>query len=48
MGIGDPHHLEDATLQAMGILQLSPEALGGIKEGVKSAIEQDKTMIAEF
>jgi putative nucleotidyltransferase with HDIG domain len=48
VGIGDPHHLEGASAQAMEILQLSPEALGGIKEGVKSAIEQDKTMIAEF
>ncbi|HEX7596691.1 MAG TPA: HDOD domain-containing protein, partial [Polyangia bacterium] len=48
VGIGDPHHLEGASMQAMEILKLSPEALGGIKEGVKSAIEQDKTMIAEF
>ena len=32
----------------MAILKLGPEALDGIKEGVRSAIEQDKTMIAEF
>jgi putative nucleotidyltransferase with HDIG domain len=48
VGIGDPHHLEGASLQAMDILQLGPEALAGIKDGVRSAIEQDKTMIAEF
>ena len=48
VGIGNPQHLEGASMQAMEILKLSPEALGGIKEGVKSAIEQDKTMIAEF
>ena len=35
-------------MQAMEILQLGPEALGSIKEGVRSGIEQDKTMIAEF
>ncbi|MCX6546553.1 MAG: hypothetical protein NTW40_00660 [Acidobacteria bacterium] len=48
VGIGDPKHLEGATQQAMEILQLGTEALDGIKEGVRSAIEQDKTMIAEF
>ena len=48
VGIGDPKHLEGASMQAMEILQLGPEALGGIKEGVRTAIEQDKTMIAEF
>jgi HD-like signal output (HDOD) protein len=48
VGIGDPKHLEGASLQAMEILKLGPEALGGIKDGVRTAIEQDKTMIAEF
>lgn len=48
MGIGDPIHLQGASMQAMEILQLGPEALDGIKEGVRGAIEQDKTMIAEF
>jgi putative nucleotidyltransferase with HDIG domain len=48
VGIGDPRHLEGASLQAMEILQLGPEGLAGIKEGVRAAIEQDKTMIAEF
>ncbi len=48
VGIGDPRHLEGATMQAMEILQLGPEALTGIKEGVRTVIEQDKTMIAEF
>jgi putative nucleotidyltransferase with HDIG domain len=48
VGIGDPHHLESASLQAMEILQLGPEALEGIKDSVRSAIEQDKSMIAEF
>jgi HD-like signal output (HDOD) protein len=48
IGIGDPVHLQDATQQAMEILKLGPEALDGIKESVRSAIEQDKTMIAEF
>lgn len=48
IGIGDPEHLQDATMQAMEILKVSPEALEGIKEGVRNAIEQDKTMIAEF
>jgi HD-like signal output (HDOD) protein len=48
VGIGDPQHLEDASLQAMSILKLSPEALAGIKESVVNAIDQDKTMIAEF
>ena len=48
VGIGDPKHLEGASMQAMEILQLGPEALSGIKEGVRTAIEQDKTMIAEF
>ena len=47
-GIGDPIHLETASLQAMEILKLGPEALETHKEGVRSAIEQDKTMIAEF
>jgi hypothetical protein len=32
----------------MEILQLGPEALSGIKESVRAAIEQDKSMIAEF
>jgi HD-like signal output (HDOD) protein len=48
VGIGDPAHLEDASLQAMEILQLGPEALSGMKESVRAAIEQDKSMIAEF
>jgi len=48
VGIGDPAHLEGASMQAMEILQFSPEALAGIKDGVRAAIEQDKTMIAEF
>jgi len=48
VGIGDPRHLEGASLQAMEILQLGPEALSGLKEAVRLAIEQDKTMIAEF
>lgn len=48
VGIGDPKHLESASQQAMEILQVTPEALEGIKEGVRSAIEQDKSMIAEF
>lgn len=47
-GIGDPSHLESASLQAMEILKLGPEALASHKEGVLNAIEQDKTMIAEF
>ena len=47
-GIGDPGHLEGASLQAMEILKLGPEALETHKEGVRNAIEQDKTMIAEF
>ena len=48
VGIGNPQHLEGASMQAMEILQLGPEALNGIKEGVRAAIEQDKSMIAEF
>jgi putative nucleotidyltransferase with HDIG domain len=48
VGLGDPHHLESASQQAMAILKLSPEALVGVKEGVRTSIEQDKTMIAEF
>lgn len=48
VGIGDPSHLEGASLQAMEILKLGPEALDGLKEGVRGAIEQDKSMIAEF
>jgi putative nucleotidyltransferase with HDIG domain len=48
VGIGDPQDLEGASMQAMEILRLGPEALSGIKEGVRTAIEQDKTMIAEF
>jgi len=48
VGIGDPRHLEGASLQSMEILQLSPEALDGLKESVRNAIEQDKTTIAEF
>ena len=47
-GIGDPIHLETASLQAMEILKLGPEALDSHKETVRNAIEQDKTMIAEF
>jgi putative nucleotidyltransferase with HDIG domain len=47
-GIGDPGHLEGASFQAMEILKLGPEALATHKEGVRNAIEQDKTMIAEF
>jgi putative nucleotidyltransferase with HDIG domain len=48
IGIGDPHGLEGSSFQAMEILKLGPEALDGIKEGVRAAIEQDKSMIAEF
>jgi len=48
VGIGSPQHLEGASLQAMEILKVGPEALVGIKEGVRAAIEQDKSMIAEF
>ena len=48
IGIGDPMHLQGASMQAMEILKLGPEALDAIKDGVRSAIEQDKTMIAEF
>ena len=48
VGIGDPQHLEGASMQAMEILRVGPEALAGIKEGIRAAIEQDKTMIAEF
>ena len=48
IGIGDPRHLEDASFQAMEILKLGPEVLAGIKEGVRAAIEQDKSMVAEF
>ena len=47
-GIGDPAHLEAAALQAMDILHLGPEALESHLEGVRAAIEQDKTMITEF
>ncbi len=47
-GIGDPIHLESAALQAMDILKLGPEALESHQEAVRAAIEQDKTMIAEF
>jgi len=48
VGIGSPHDLEGASMQAMEILKLGPEALDGLKEGVRNAIEQDKSMIAEF
>ncbi|HEY3399184.1 MAG TPA: HDOD domain-containing protein [Geothrix sp.] len=48
VGIGDPSHLEGASQQAMEILKLGPEALASLKEGVHNAIEQDKSMIAEF
>lgn len=48
IGIGDPQHAEGASFQAMEILKLGPEALDGIKEGVRAAIEQDKSTIAEF
>lgn len=48
VGIGSPHDLEGSSMQAMEILKLGPEALDGIKDGVRNAIEQDKTMIAEF
>ena len=47
-GIGDPHHLDDASNQAMVILQLGPEAVAGLKESVRNAIDLDKTIIAEF
>ena len=47
-GIGDPIHLESASLQAMDILHLGPEALESHQEAVRAAIEQDKTMITEF
>jgi HD-like signal output (HDOD) protein len=48
VGIGNPQDLEDASIQAMAILKLTPEGLDGIKESVRNTIEQDKTMIAEF
>ena len=48
VGIGDPHHLEGASLQAMEILKLGPEALATHRESVLGAIEQDKSVIAEF
>lgn len=48
VGIGDPSQLDDSSGQASSILQLKSEALDGLKESVRGAIEQDKTMIAEF
>ena len=48
VGIGDPCHLDGATAQAMEILGVSPETLTGFKDGIRDAIEQDKSMIAEF
>jgi HD-like signal output (HDOD) protein len=48
VGIGDPAHLEGASLQAMEILKLGPETLDGLKEEVRNSIEQNKSMIAEF
>jgi hypothetical protein len=32
----------------MEILRVGPEALSSLKEGILTAIEQDKSMIAEF
>ncbi|MCM2250427.1 MAG: HDOD domain-containing protein, partial [Geothrix sp.] len=48
VGIGDPAHLDGANQQAMEILKVGPEALASLKEGILTAIEQDKSMIAEF
>ena len=48
VGIGDPAHLEQASLEAMAILKIGAESLASLKEGIREAIEQDKSMIAEF
>ena len=48
VGIGDPAHLEGASQEAMTILKISADSLASLKEGIREAIEQDKSMIAEF
>lgn len=48
VGSREPSHLEGASRQAMEILDLDPEALADLKDGVRRAIAQDKTTIVEF
>lgn len=48
VGIGSPALLEGASAQAMEILRVGPDSLAGMKEGIREALEQDKSMIAEF
>lgn len=48
VGIGAPGLLDGASAQAMEILRLGASALAGIKDGIREALEQDKSMIAEF
>ena len=47
-GIGSPALLEAATAQALDILRVGADALAAIKDGIREALEQDKSMIAEF
>lgn len=47
-GIGGPDSLKAATEQAIDILKLEPARLEEIKTAMREALEQDKSMIAEF
>lgn len=47
-GIGSPDQLKEATDQSIAILKLDPPRLEEIKAAMREALEQDKSMIAEF
>lgn len=47
-GIGGLESLQAATEQAIAILKLDPPRLEEIKAAMREALEQDKSMIAEF
>lgn len=47
-GIGSPESLKEPTEQSTAILKLDPARLEEIKAAMREALEQDKSMIAEF
>lgn len=47
-GIGKPESLQDATAQAMAILNLTPESIGEYRLQVLEALESDKDLVRDF
>ncbi|HEY3271952.1 MAG TPA: HDOD domain-containing protein [Geothrix sp.] len=47
-GLGDPSHLEEASRQAMEILELEPGVLARLKADIRNALQRDQAMLTEF